>query len=115
MSEQEAIKYINALYAVGGQKDFFIEEFAEALGMAVDALEKQSMVNEFLNEAEKYKLALFSVIRNNTMPMAEANGWDFDTINVLAVKTMEQIIEQCRFHALKDFYEDALAKMGGKA
>jgi hypothetical protein len=41
MTEQEAIKNINALNAVCGQKDFYDEEFVEALKMGVDALKKQ--------------------------------------------------------------------------
>ena len=40
MTEAEAIKNINALNAVCGQKDFYNEEFVEALKMSVEALEK---------------------------------------------------------------------------
>lgn len=41
MTEKEAIRNINALNAVCGQKDFYDEEFEKALGMAIKALEKQ--------------------------------------------------------------------------
>lgn len=41
MTEQEAIRNINALNAVCGQKDFYDEELEKALGMAIKALEKQ--------------------------------------------------------------------------
>ena len=41
MTNKEAIKNINALNAVCGQKDFYDSEFEEALGVAVDALESQ--------------------------------------------------------------------------
>ena len=41
MTYEEAIKNINALNAVCGQKDFYDTEFENALALAIDALEKQ--------------------------------------------------------------------------
>lgn len=41
MTYEEAIKNINALNAVCGQKDFYDAEFESALALAIDALEKQ--------------------------------------------------------------------------
>ena len=41
MTYEEAIKHINALNAVCGQKDFYDAEFESALALAIDALEKQ--------------------------------------------------------------------------
>ena len=41
MTYEEAIKNINALNAVCGQKDLYDAEFESALALAIDALEKQ--------------------------------------------------------------------------
>ena len=41
MTYEEAIKNINALNAVCGQKDLYDAEFENALVLAIDALEKQ--------------------------------------------------------------------------
>ena len=41
MTYEEAIKNINALNAVCGQKDFYDAEFESALALAIDAIEKQ--------------------------------------------------------------------------
>ena len=41
MTYEEAIKNINALNAVCGQKDLYDAEFESALALAVDALKKQ--------------------------------------------------------------------------
>ena len=41
MTYEEAIKNINALNAVCGQKDLYDAEFESALSLAIDALEKQ--------------------------------------------------------------------------
>lgn len=41
MTNEEAIKELNALNAVCGQKDFYDSKFEEALGLAIRALEKQ--------------------------------------------------------------------------
>ena len=41
MTHEEAIKNINALNAVCGQKDLYDAEFENALALAIDALEKQ--------------------------------------------------------------------------
>ena len=41
MTYEEAIKNINALNAVCGQKAFYDAEFESALALAIDALEKQ--------------------------------------------------------------------------
>lgn len=66
---------------------------------------------------EKYKLALFSVVRNNILRDTFADGFGLDVNDMLAVKTVEKIMEQCSFKALKDIYdsaEETLARMGGK-
>lgn len=42
LTHEEAIKNINALNAVCGQKDLYDVEFESALALAIDALEKQT-------------------------------------------------------------------------
>ena len=41
MTNEEAIKNINALNAVCSQKDFYDAEFESALALAIEAIEKQ--------------------------------------------------------------------------
>lgn len=41
MDKEKAIRNINALNAICGQKPFYDNEFEEALGMAIEALENQ--------------------------------------------------------------------------
>lgn len=52
MKVQEAIKNINALNAVCGQKDFYDEEFARALALAIKSLEMQEKLKQWI---ENYK------------------------------------------------------------
>ena len=62
MTYEEAIKNINALNAVCGQKDFYDAEFESALALAIDALEKQipkkpamgKVVESFCGDLEQY-------------------------------------------------------------
>ena len=71
-----------------------------------------------LDEMERYKLALFGVIRNSkVMPVGLAQGRNMEEINAMALKTMEEVLKMCDFDKMKQFYseaEEALAKMGGK-
>ena len=109
MREREAIDILEL------NRPFADNELQKAVDMAIEALKKQSMVNEILNEAEQYKLALFGVIRNSkVMPVGIAQGRSMEEINAMSLKTMEEIIGMCNFEALKQMYDDALAKMGGK-
>lgn len=57
MTEAEVIKNINALNAVCGQKDFYNEEFVEALKMGVDALKKQIEKKPIYKEGGCYSRA----------------------------------------------------------
>ena len=52
MTYEEAIKNINALNAVCGQKDFYNAEFESALALAIEALEKQIPKKPIIREAE---------------------------------------------------------------
>ena len=52
MKYEEAIKNINALNAVCGQKDLYDSEFENALALAIDALEKQIPKKPIIREAE---------------------------------------------------------------
>ena len=52
MTYEEAIKNINALNAVCGQKDLYDAEFESALALAIEALEKQIPKKPIVREAE---------------------------------------------------------------
>ena len=52
MIYKEAIKNINALNAVCGQKDLYDAEFESALALAIEALEKQISRKPIIREAE---------------------------------------------------------------
>lgn len=51
MTKEEAIRNINALNAVCGQKDFYDNEFEEALRMAIQALEQSPCEDAISREA----------------------------------------------------------------
>ena len=56
-----------------------------------------------MSQEEKYKLALFAVIRNSTvMPQGVKLG---KTMHEMAVVVMANIMESCDFERLKESYE----------
>ena len=62
-----------------------------------------------MSDEEKYKLALFAVIRNSTvMPKGMQIGASLAEIDRMSVETMECVIEMCDFERLKKHYENAL-------
>lgn len=54
MTHEEAIKNINALNAVCGQKDLYDAEFKSALALAIGALEKQIPKKPIIRKTEDY-------------------------------------------------------------
>lgn len=54
MTNEEAIKNINALNAVCSQKDFYDAEFENALALAIDALKRQIPRKPIIRETEDY-------------------------------------------------------------
>ena len=59
-----------------------------------------------MSQEEKYKLALFAVIRNSTvMPQGVKLGKTMHEINTMAVVVMANIMESCDFERLKESYE----------
>lgn len=66
-----------------------------------------------MNNEERFKLALFAVIRNSSvMPAGLRLGKSAEEINDMARKTMNEIVQMCDFETLsKDFY----GLDGGKA
>jgi len=52
MTREEAIRNINALNAVCGQKDFYDEKFFEALDMAIKALEQEPKTGHWIGHRE---------------------------------------------------------------
>ena len=59
-----------------------------------------------MSQEEKYKLALFAVIRNSTvMPQGVRLGKTMHEINTMTVAVMVNIMELCDFEKLKESYE----------
>ena len=59
-----------------------------------------------ISQEEKYKLALFAVIRNSTvMPQGVKLGKTMHEINTMAVAVMANIMESCDYEKLKESYE----------
>ena len=60
-----------------------------------------------MNEEEKYKLALFAVIRNSSIaPTGEKYRKTREEINAMTRKTMDVVLEMCDFAKLKRDYEE---------
>lgn len=58
---------------------------------------------------EKYKLALFAVIRNSSvMPAGVRSGKNMTEINTMSVVTMTYLLDLCNFDELKKDYESVL-------
>lgn len=62
-----------------------------------------------MNLEEKYKLALFAVIRNSSvMPAGNRLGKSMAEINSMSVQTMNYVLDSCDFEKLKKSYESGL-------
>lgn len=73
MTYEEAIKNINALNAVCGQKDLYDAEFESALALAIDALEKQIPKKPAMG---KYRMCLLRLGCRKLL-------WRFGTVSIL--------------------------------
>lgn len=64
-----------------------------------------------MSNEEKYKLALFAIIRNNAV-MAEGIrlGKSVKEINAMAVETMEIVLSQLDYENIRKAYEEGLLK-----
>ena len=59
-----------------------------------------------MTQEEKYKLALFAVIRNSSvMPQGIKLGKTMHEINTMTIAVMANIMESCDFEKLKAAYE----------
>lgn len=57
-------------------------------------------------QEEKYKLALFAVVRNSiVMPQSVKLGKTMHEINTMTVVVMTNIMDSCNFESLKVSYE----------
>lgn len=78
------------------------------LGDAIDSRRSKIMLDleDEISQEEKYKLALFAVIRNSTvMPRGIELGKTMHEINTMAVAVMAKIMESCDYENLKESYE----------
>lgn len=58
-------------------------------------------------EADKYKLALFGVVRNSqVMPAGMRLGKDMHEINKMSVDTVNEVLKMCDFEKLQKDWED---------
>ena len=86
MTYEEAIKNINALNAVCGQKGLYDAEFESALALAIEALEKQATqkwisVDDSFPQDDSDVLAYLSIGEESRIcPANYANGVWFDCI-----------------------------------
>lgn len=59
-----------------------------------------------MSQEEKYKLALFAVVRNSkVMPQSVKLGKTTHEINTMTVVVMTNIMDSCNFERLKESYE----------
>ena len=69
-------------------------------------------------EFERYKLTLFGIIRNSkVMPAGLAQGRTMKEINVMSLKTMEEVLKMVDCNSMGKHYseaEEALARMKGE-
>lgn len=64
------------------------------------------MMIQMSNE-EKYKLALFAIIKNNAvMPMGIRQGRSMKEINTMTVQTMDSVMGKCDYNILRKAYEE---------
>ena len=60
-----------------------------------------------MTNEEKYKLALFGVIRNNTvLPAGMKLGKSMEEINAMSVATMEECLKGWDYEKLRESYEE---------
>ena len=60
-----------------------------------------------ITQEEKYKLALFAVVRNSkVMPEGLRRGKSMSEINAMSTETVSQIIQSLNFEALKQSWEE---------
>lgn len=59
-----------------------------------------------MSQEEKYKLALFAVVRSSiVMPQSVKLGKSMHEINTMTVIIMANIMDSCNFERLKESYE----------
>ena len=91
------------------------DELAWELKRIKDKQEQGLLIEK--SELERYKLALFGVIRNSkVMPVGLTQGRSMEEINAMSLKTMEEVLKMVDCDAMGRHYseaEEALAKMGG--
>lgn len=62
-------------------------------------------MNEKEYTAEQYKLALFGVIRNNTvMPDGVSQGMSMEEINKMSKETLFEVMQMFNFDRLREIY-----------
>ena len=61
-----------------------------------------------MSKEEKYKLALFLVIRNSkVMPDGDEMGMSLEEINKMSYLTMQKVLNNIDYEKVKEIYEEA--------
>ena len=109
--------HLNGLIALFYRNLWTMADMRERLKAYEDKQEQGLLIEK--SELDKYKLALFGIIRNSkVMPTGLARGRTMEEINAMSLKTMEEVLKMCDFDKMGKFYseaEEALEKMGCKA
>ena len=91
--------------------------YDEAMKIVQEVAKEYGKDTNVRSNEEKYKLALFAVVRNQLMPIGATECRSIEEIGVMALMTMNEMFDMCQYDALRRRYEEAeeaLAKMGGK-
>ena len=114
---QKGMDSIEGVLALLYRNLWAMADMRERLKAYEDKQEQGLLVEK--DELERYKLALFGVIRNsNVMPTGLALGKSMKEINAFSLKTMEEVLKMVDCNTMGKHYseaEEALAKMGGNA
>lgn len=93
MTREEAIKNINALNAVCWQKDFYDEEFEEALTLAIRNLEAWDKI---LKDVRRYELNCYFDADETTCKLCNNNV--FGSIRSIIQKHLKEVEEYGEIH-----------------
>lgn len=99
MTENKAIEWLRAISATQNQSSHSasLSDRKEALYMAIQALEKQSMVNEILHELREYS-AIGTIEEFKALKLGRLGNKGFITIG----QTMEEYAQKIRENAIDE-------------
>lgn len=109
MDYRKTVEHLREKAEIFKKSNYAVDGVVKCFEESADTIERLA------EELDKYKLALFGIIRNSkVMPVGLAQGRSMEEINAMSLKTMEEVLKMCDFDKMKQFYseaEEALAKM----